>query len=146
MNEEMENGRELSPEEELNALSEGDIIEMVNDDGETVSFIFIDALEYEGGLYLALAEPDEDDTVFFLKTMKERGISQYKLIKEHHISTGQLDRLRKNENNSTPDALVKSAVAFLSYYQFVLSKRRLNVLPRPFLLVTLHSAPWISAI
>ena len=67
MNEEMENGRELSPEEELNALSEGDIIEMVNDDGETVSFIFIDALEYEGGLYLALAEPDEDDTVFFLK-------------------------------------------------------------------------------
>ena len=35
------------------------------------------------------------------KTMKERGISQYKLIKEHHISTGQLDRLRKNDNIST---------------------------------------------
>lgn len=34
-------------------------------------------------------------------TMKERGISQYKLIKEYHISTGQLDRLRKNENVST---------------------------------------------
>lgn len=31
-------------------------------------------------------------------TMKERGISQYKLIKEYKISTGQLDRLRKNEN------------------------------------------------
>ena len=31
-------------------------------------------------------------------TMKERGISQYKLIKEYGISTGQLDRLRKNEN------------------------------------------------
>lgn len=32
------------------------------------------------------------------KTMKDRGISQYKLIKEYGISTGQLDRLRKNEN------------------------------------------------
>ena len=54
-------------DEELNALSEGDIIELVNDEGETVSFIFIDALEYDGSLYLALAEPDEDDAVFFLK-------------------------------------------------------------------------------
>lgn len=34
-------------------------------------------------------------------TMKEKGISQYKLIKEYHISTGQLDRLRKNENVNT---------------------------------------------
>ena len=29
-------------------------------------------------------------------TMKEKGVSQYKLIKEYHIRTGQLDRLRKN--------------------------------------------------
>lgn len=35
------------------------------------------------------------------KTLKERGISQYKLIKEYKISTGQLDRLRKNENVNT---------------------------------------------
>ncbi|MBQ9967394.1 MAG: helix-turn-helix transcriptional regulator [Oscillospiraceae bacterium] len=43
------------------------------------------------------------------ETMKEKGISQYKLIKEYHISTGQLDRLRKNENvNSyTLDQLCK---------------------------------------
>lgn len=34
-------------------------------------------------------------------TLKERGISQYKLIKEYKISTGQLDRLRKNENVNT---------------------------------------------
>lgn len=34
-------------------------------------------------------------------TMKQRGISQYKLIKEYHFSTGQLDRLRKNENVNT---------------------------------------------
>ncbi len=33
--------------------------------------------------------------------MKSKGISQYKLIKEYKISTGQLDRLRKNENVST---------------------------------------------
>ncbi len=35
------------------------------------------------------------------KVMKAKGISQYKLIKEFNISTGQLDRLRKNENVST---------------------------------------------
>lgn len=33
--------------------------------------------------------------------MKEKNISQYALIKKHGISTGQLDRLRKNENVST---------------------------------------------
>lgn len=35
------------------------------------------------------------------ETMKVRGISQYKLIKDYKISSGQLDRLRKNENIST---------------------------------------------
>ena len=35
------------------------------------------------------------------QTMKERGISQYKLVKDYHFSNGQLDRLRKNENVST---------------------------------------------
>lgn len=34
-------------------------------------------------------------------TLKKKNISQYKLIKEYKISTGQLDRLRKNENVST---------------------------------------------
>ena len=33
--------------------------------------------------------------------MKEKGVSQYKLIKDYHFSSGQLDRLRKNENVST---------------------------------------------
>lgn len=68
MNDEMNNIPEnddsgISPD----ALSEGDIIELVNDDGETVPFIFVDAIEYEDDIYLALAEPDEDDAVFFLK-------------------------------------------------------------------------------
>lgn len=35
------------------------------------------------------------------QTMKARGISQYKLVKEYRFSNGQLDRLRKNENVST---------------------------------------------
>ena len=34
-------------------------------------------------------------------TMQQRGVSQYKLIHQYHISSGQLDRLRKNENVST---------------------------------------------
>jgi len=33
--------------------------------------------------------------------MKEKNISQYKLIKDYHISNGQLDRLRKNANVNT---------------------------------------------
>lgn len=32
--------------------------------------------------------------------MKERGISQYTLIKDYHISAGQLTRLRRNESVS----------------------------------------------
>ena len=35
------------------------------------------------------------------QTMKKRGISQYKLVKDYYFSNGQLDRLRKNENVST---------------------------------------------
>lgn len=32
------------------------------------------------------------------ETMKHRGISQYALIKEHGVSTGTLDALRKNRS------------------------------------------------
>ena len=32
------------------------------------------------------------------ETKKKKGVSQYALIKRYGISTGQLDRLRKNEN------------------------------------------------
>ncbi len=34
-------------------------------------------------------------------TMKKRGISQYKLLNEYGISSGLLDRLRKNANINT---------------------------------------------
>ena len=32
------------------------------------------------------------------ETMKDKGVTQYKLIHEYGFSNGQLDRLRKNEN------------------------------------------------
>lgn len=35
------------------------------------------------------------------QTLKEKGISQYKLLREFGFSAGQLDRLRKNESVST---------------------------------------------
>lgn len=35
------------------------------------------------------------------ETMKAKNISQYKLIQTYHISSGQLDRLRKNGNISS---------------------------------------------
>ena len=33
--------------------------------------------------------------------MKEKGISQYTLIKQYHISPGQITRLKRNESVST---------------------------------------------
>ncbi len=35
------------------------------------------------------------------ETMKRKGISQYRLLKDYYFSAGQLSRLRKNENVST---------------------------------------------
>ncbi len=35
------------------------------------------------------------------ETIKQKGISQYKLIKEYGFSSGQLNRLRNNQNVST---------------------------------------------
>ena len=34
-------------------------------------------------------------------TMKRKGVSRYRLIQDYKFSTGQLDRLRKNENVNT---------------------------------------------
>lgn len=33
--------------------------------------------------------------------MKEKGVSQYALIKQYHISPGQITRLKRNESVST---------------------------------------------
>ncbi len=35
------------------------------------------------------------------ETMRQKNISQYKLLKEYGFSSGQLDRLRKNSNISS---------------------------------------------
>lgn len=35
------------------------------------------------------------------QTMKAKGVSQYRLMKDYGFSSGQLDRLRKNDNIST---------------------------------------------
>ena len=34
------------------------------------------------------------------ETMRQKGFSQYRLIREYRFSTGQLDRLRKGQNVS----------------------------------------------
>ena len=35
------------------------------------------------------------------QTMKEKGVTQYALIKQYHISPGQITRLKRNESVST---------------------------------------------
>ena len=35
------------------------------------------------------------------ETMKNRGVSQYALIKTYHVSPGQITRLKRNESVST---------------------------------------------
>lgn len=35
------------------------------------------------------------------KVMKKKGISQYALIKQYHVSPGQITRLKRNESVST---------------------------------------------
>ncbi len=35
------------------------------------------------------------------KTMEKKGISQYALIHQYHISSGQLSRIRQNESITT---------------------------------------------
>ena len=96
------NEESFDPEEDINSLTEGDIIEMIGDDGETVSFIFVDALEYEGDVYLALAEPEEDDAVFFLKIEQdENGNDVYNAPDEslEDILFEKFTEMRRNEEN-----------------------------------------------
>ena len=37
----------------------------------------------------------------YMETMKEKGITQYALIKKHNISPAQITRLKRNESVST---------------------------------------------
>lgn len=60
------------------------------------------------------------------KTMKEKNVSQYQLIKKHGISTGQLDRLRKNQNVNSytlnslceiPDCKLEDIAEYIKYQE-----------------------------
>ena len=89
------------PEESVNALEEGDLIEMINDDGETVSFIFVDAIEYESDIYLALAEPEEEDAVFFLKIEQDADGSDVYIAPDESLEDSlfeQFIRQREQDN------------------------------------------------
>lgn len=35
------------------------------------------------------------------ETMKEKGVTQYALIKRHHVSASQITRMKRNESVST---------------------------------------------
>ena len=102
MNDEMNNafdGENL--EESENALSEGDLIELIDDSGKKTAFIFVDALEYEDSVYLALADQEEDDAVFFLKIdQDENGNDIYTAPDEslEDVLFRRFTELRENDN------------------------------------------------
>ena len=47
---------------------------------------------------ISLGEVGRMQSILLAEGMKEKNISLYQLIKKYGISTGQLDRLRKNQN------------------------------------------------
>ena len=97
MSDELNNVPEgFDPDDNQEALSEGDIIEMINDEGETVPFIFIDALEFEGDVYLALAEPEEDDAVFFLKAEQDDEGNDVYTAPDEELEDALFARFSKN--------------------------------------------------
>jgi len=51
--------------------------------------------KWKGGLYVMITYEK------LWTVMKEKGVTQYALIKQHHISPGQITRLKRNESVST---------------------------------------------
>lgn len=102
MNDEMNNAFDgENMEESENALSEGDLIELIDDSGKKTAFIFVDALEYEDSVYLALADQEEDDAVFFLKIdQDENGNDIYTAPDEslEDVLFRRFTELRENDN------------------------------------------------
>lgn len=91
-------------EEELSALEEGDIIEMVDDNGESVPFIFVDALEYDGDIYLALADPEEEDAVFFLKIEQDEDGSDLYTAPDEALEDALFEQFtRQREQDGTKE-------------------------------------------
>ena len=97
------NNEANEPEEDVNALEEGDIIEMIGDDGETVPFIFVDALEYDGDVYLALAEPEEEDAVFFLKIGQDKDGSDVYTAPDEALEDTLFEQFTKQREQNDTD-------------------------------------------
>ena len=97
------NNETNEPEEDVNALEEGDIIEMIGDDGETVPFIFVDALEYDGDVYLALAEPEEEDAVFFLKIEQDEDGSDVYTAPDEALEDALFEQFTKQREQDSAD-------------------------------------------
>ena len=97
------NNEANEPEEELNALEEGDIIEMIDDTGKTVPFIFVDALEYEGDVYLALAEPEEEDAVFFLRIEQDEDGNDFYTAPDEELEDVLFEQFTKQREQDGAD-------------------------------------------
>lgn len=97
------NNEANEPEEDVSALEEGDIIEMIGDDGETVRFIFVDALEYDGDVYLALAEPEEEDAVFFLKIGQDKDGSDVYTAPDEALEDTLFEQFTKQREQNNAD-------------------------------------------
>lgn len=77
MSEEKENKQ--MPEEDDELVMSDDIIQLINDDGETVDFYHVGTIEYEGDWYVffqpaeELADLDEDEVAVFRLERDENG-------------------------------------------------------------------------
>ena len=85
----------MNPDDEQYVLSEGDIIEMLDENGQTICFHFVDALEYEGNTYLALTDEEEDDAVFFLRIDREEDGSDVYTAPEEELEDKLFEQFLK---------------------------------------------------
>ena len=85
--------------EENQVLAEGDLIELINEEGETVPFLFVDALEYGDDLYLALTEPEEDDAVFFLRISQDENGNDVYTAPDEALEEILFERFMENRSD-----------------------------------------------
>lgn len=90
-------------------MEEDDIIELIDEDGESVHFEHLMTLEYEGDLYVMLtaleATPDTDaDEVFILKIAKdEQGEDCYVTVEDEKTLQAVFDKFVKLSESDVPD-------------------------------------------
>jgi uncharacterized protein YrzB (UPF0473 family) len=88
------NNPNLDPEEE------DDLIELVDENGETTVFEHLATLEYEGDTYLALCEPtdeesddDEDLEVFILKIEQDEDGNDVYTVPDDDVADAVFEKL-----------------------------------------------------